>query len=156
MNQYACSLFFQSRGDPWERFVSNVYASECPRTLACLVAGRDTAKYTKVYISPAIPGNGKPLAIEFREHRGTVEPQEIYWWTRFCGAMLNFAWVTASAGVPFFQGGPWDVSLLEASESLEAIFTAINFEDAGKEFTGGRSWSTKSLKRSSLGRATSE
>jgi hypothetical protein len=45
--------------------------------------------YMHINISP--PRKNKPHTLEFRHHRGTLDPEEIGWWTEFCAALLAFA-----------------------------------------------------------------
>lgn len=112
-------------------FLHKVYGAVDVDHLRAIIGPMDEPKYSKLHISP--PFHLKPLTIEFREHRGTTNSQEILWWVRLLERFLSFAsrltyhrwWCVA-------QNAQNDI--FTQNLSLDKLLVLLQFDDEGKAF----------------------
>lgn len=103
---YAQSLLSSAKGieglGTWAEWAEHVYSLRSSEETRNLL-GVNTAKYVKVHISPA--RERKRETVEFREHRGTTDAEEIRWWVVLIERMIQYCWRLAEADFQFFPAG---------------------------------------------------
>jgi len=72
--------------------------------------------------------DGRPNTVEFRQHAGTTDAEEMYWWVRFCTAMVQLAHRYASTG----EGCP--IESWTDDRGVEVLFEFMGFPKEGREF----------------------
>ena len=131
------------------QFVSSVYATQTLEDLKTAVVGypdpmrngiRSRARdYLAVNISPQ--RSNKPTTIEFRQHHGTVDGNEIKWWVMFCGYLLRYAHLLGQSGHTITDiDEPVDkpnsappFSYVENLARRKSILDLISFPEEGKK-----------------------
>jgi hypothetical protein len=108
---------------------------------------RQQINYTTVNIS--LRRDNKPTTIEFRHQKGTLDPDIIKHWVRFCGTMLQTAYVYAKNDFEF-RNGPeaenWDehsflsrfISGAASNGEAGEILDVINMPDDSTMFLTGQ------------------
>jgi hypothetical protein len=126
---YAASL--RNRYDPRSDFTpadfaSAVYGANSFPELVTQVYGRNrnAAKHSKIGLN--WPRHNKKLTLEFREHRGTIDPEEIFWWVRFIEGFMRVAKVLADMKFELT-----DTTVLVREYPLLEL---INLPDMGKRY----------------------
>jgi hypothetical protein len=115
-NEYAQSLLSSAKGiedlDTWAQWAEHVYSLRNSEEIRNFL-GVITAKYVKVHISPA--RERRRETVEFREHRGTTDAEEIRWWVVFTERVIQYCWRLAEANFRFFVPGSalWNVNNTE-------------------------------------------
>jgi hypothetical protein len=134
--EYAQSLLSSARGieglGTWAEWAGYVYGLQSSDELRDFLAGRLTAKFVKVHISPA--RERKRETVEFREHRGTTDATEIRWWVVFIERVIQYCWRLAEAGFRFFIPGSalWNIN------HTEDMWRAIEMPEEGRNFLRGK------------------
>ena len=72
--------------------------------------------------------DGRPNTVEFRQHAGTTDAEEMYWWVRFCTGMVQLAHRYASTG----EGCP--IESWTDDRGVEVLFELMGFPSEGREF----------------------
>lgn len=123
-NDYAQSLRvnFPDPFDPHE-FTRVIFRQRTIDDLLYWVQPRAAERYSKINVSP--PRYNKGMTVEFREHRGTIQTDEITWWVKFCEATIKFAHFRAQAGIDYMP------VIGNGIPSLDAM---LNLEDEGRAF----------------------
>lgn len=70
----------------------------------------------------------RPNTIEFRQHAGTLDPRDVFWWVQFCTGLVQLAHQYA------ITGDECPVSDWEDRIDIEDLFEAIGLPDEGREF----------------------
>jgi len=134
--EYAQSLLSSARGveglGSWGEWAGHVYDLQSSDELRDFLAGRLTAKFVKVYISPA--REHKRETVEFREHRGTTDAVEIRWWVVFIERVIQYCWRLAESGFRFFVPGSelWNIN------NTEDMWRVIEMPEEGRNFLRGK------------------
>ncbi|KAJ9669276.1 hypothetical protein H2201_000628 [Coniosporium apollinis] len=71
---------------------------------------------------------GRPNTVEFRQHAGTLDPQDVFWWVKFCTGLVQLAHRYT------MTGEECPVSDWEDKIDIEDLFEAIQFPEEGKEY----------------------
>lgn len=94
VNKYAPSL--RAEFDPYSHkaFADGIYAAKDLMELQALIGC--AWGYSQVKFSDE--REGKPLTIEFRQHRGTCYRKEVIYWIKFCAGVVRLAHSYVAAG----------------------------------------------------------
>lgn len=130
MNRYAKSVTVNHNYSLSGNFIDSIYAAATAEDLArCIRPTGLDGKYSKLNISNA--KGTKPLTLEFREARGTLDSVEIRWWTVFCARMINLSCALAHVGERICSHGrPIPPQLL----TLGHLFKLIGLEHEGRRY----------------------
>jgi hypothetical protein len=116
----------------WERWAAHIYGLGSSDELRWFLGGVHTPKYVKLYISPA--REHKRETVEFREHRGTTDAEEIRWWVVFIERVIQFCWSLAQSGFRFFLPG----SVMLNMSHTEEMWGIIEMPEEGSDFLRGK------------------
>ena len=119
-----------------QEFTQKIYETDHIRRLKRVISGIPTkemqSNFVAVNISRKRPN--KPTTIEFRQHRGTIDPEEIKWWVQFCGHLMRFSSFLAKMNFQvndIMTGGK--TSLVD-SIGRQSILDIIGFPEEGKQY----------------------
>ncbi|KAF2400350.1 hypothetical protein EJ06DRAFT_577757 [Trichodelitschia bisporula] len=73
------------------------------------------------------PETEGPKTLEFRQHKASLDPDEIYWWTVFCTKLTQLAYTTNEKAFPLVK--EWEDSI-----DLCDLWDAMEFPTEGQEF----------------------
>jgi hypothetical protein len=142
-----------------EEFTEGIYKCGNLRELKSFVTGepmtgkwadgservmRDLGNYATVNISLA--RSNKPTTIEFRHQKGTLDPEVIYYWVKFCGSLVQTAYFYALQDFEVRNAVPptenHEDSFLQellrrdpdSALQYRSILDTVGFSDEGKIF----------------------
>ncbi|KAI9838604.1 MAG: hypothetical protein M1819_004918 [Sarea resinae] len=75
-----------------------------------------------------------PNTIEFRQHAGTLDPEEVIWWVRFLVRLVRFAFKLANDAETADGVRGWWLGKDWADFNIEELWTAMEFPAAGRDF----------------------
>jgi len=116
----------------WEEWAAHVYNSQSSDKLRRLLGGIHSPKYVKVHISPAT--ERKRETLEFREHRGTTDAEEIRWWVVFIERVIRYCWSLAQTEWRFFLPG----NVMMNTSNTEEMWGVIEMPEEGRGFLRGK------------------
>ena len=89
-------------------------------------------------VNISLPRGVKPTTLEFRQHRGSVDAEEIKWWTHFCARLFHYAHTLtlnnikiANVAPPTDEDGNVDF-LLQFSQ--KSILEHLKFPEEGTQY----------------------
>jgi len=88
-------------------------------------------------VNLSLSRNNKPLTIEFRQHKGTVDSETIYWWVTFLAKLLQYCVLLEQVGVRILDsegaGVDGDISFV-GELTKRSILDIISFPEEGKSY----------------------
>ena len=100
---------------------------------ANLAAGSSMAMET-VTANISMARDNKPTTIEFRQHEGTIDSDDIYWWALFLGKLVRYAHLLKQLDFKFLDKEPLPVPSLVELVTNKSILDLLTFPQEGKQY----------------------
>lgn len=98
------------------------------KLLSYMGCGRDKDRIVNFRALLGGKDGKRPKTVEFRQHAGTLDVQEVGWWVRFCLGLVQLAW---RYGV---EGQVGKMKSWEDKIDIEDLWEAMGFQEEGREF----------------------